>query len=60
MAKYMKRSKVTVYHSVNLTISEEQCFVNAVLKKYGYTHGNVKLALHEAVIDWIEKIGRES
>jgi len=55
----MNHQKVTVYHSVNLSIDEEQHFVNAVLKKYGYAHGNVKSALHEAVMDWIKKMEEE-
>jgi len=55
----MVKQKITVQHIAYLTINEEQRFVDAVLRKYGYTHGNVNQAIHEAVMDWISKMERE-
>ena len=52
----MSNSKVHMHHNFTLSINEEQLFAEAVLKKYGYAHGNVNKAIHEAIMDWIEKI----
>lgn len=56
----MVKQKVTVQHSFKLSISEEQRFTDAVLKKYSSAHGNVNKAIHEAVMDWIQKTEGET
>jgi hypothetical protein len=42
---------------INLIISDklEKEFREAISKKYGYKKGNMRLAIEEAIKEWIEK-----
>jgi len=55
----MKPSIFDFCHCAYLKPDEEERFMKAIAQKYKTAHGNVAKAIHEAIIDWIQKIEGE-